>query len=197
MTLTFPGRLYNRSKNTDKEIHGLKNLLQITNPVGNTSSNNRRDVAKVETLLGKAGYLDLDKTDGPTGYYGERLKQSVQRFQKANGLKKDGLINPRGETMRILVAQNSNSIEGPTPPNDPTSPTDPIVDTPTSPDVPRVNQPTEPEAPFVKGARPRHDLPDGVTYEDIDNIEKETGHSREQIINGLWNDLYWNFIKAL
>ncbi len=107
MSQSFPGRLYEQATKSDREIINLKNPFRLSSPVGISSSNLRRDVAKVETLMSQTGYLDLDKTDGPTGYYGERLKQSVQNFQKDKGLKKDGLINPRGETMQTLKKQKS------------------------------------------------------------------------------------------
>lgn len=87
----------------DPEIDNISKLFRLSDSVGDTSPNNRRDVAKVETIMGQAGYLNLKQTDGPTGYYGQRLKQAIMNFQKDNGLKKDGLINQRGETMHKLV----------------------------------------------------------------------------------------------
>lgn len=60
------------------------------------------DVAKVETVLGKTGHLDLGVADGPTGYYGTRLKQGIERFQKEKGLAVDGRLEPGGETIRAL-----------------------------------------------------------------------------------------------
>lgn len=84
------------------EIENIADPFSLESAVGANSTNNRRDVAKVETLMAQVGRLDLRQTDGATGYFGERLKQAVEGFQKDNGLKKDGLINPRGETMRAL-----------------------------------------------------------------------------------------------
>lgn len=92
----------------DPEIENIRNPYKLSSSVGVAAPNNRRDVAKVEALMTETGNLDLHQTDGVTGYYGERLKQAIEGFQKDNGLKKDGLINPRGETMRML----SQSLEG-------------------------------------------------------------------------------------
>lgn len=59
-------------------------------------------MAKVETLLDRAKSLDLGKTDGPTGYAGERLFDGIRDFQKRNGLKVDGRLNPGGPTLAGL-----------------------------------------------------------------------------------------------
>lgn len=66
------------------------------------NANHPTDVAKVETMLGKTGHLDLGAAGGPTGYYGARLKQGVERFQKEKGLTVDGRLEPDGETIRAL-----------------------------------------------------------------------------------------------
>ncbi len=87
----------------DPEIENIQKLFRLTGSVGMTASNNRRDVAKIEILMDRTGYLDLRQTDGPTGYYGERLKQAVEKFQKDHNLKKDGLVRPQGETIRKLA----------------------------------------------------------------------------------------------
>jgi peptidoglycan hydrolase-like protein with peptidoglycan-binding domain len=60
-------------------------------------------VAKVETLITQIGNLDLRQTDCVTGYYGERLKQATEGFQKDNNLKTNGLIGPRGGTMHTMT----------------------------------------------------------------------------------------------
>lgn len=91
---------------------------QLDAPVGRRGANDRIDVAKIETLLGRAGYLDLAPTDGPTGYYGARLENALKRFQKDDGLKADGLVNPDGPTLAALTRataanDNGNSPEAP------------------------------------------------------------------------------------
>lgn len=86
----------------DTEIADIKNPMRIKASVGDSGQNSRRDVAKTEQLLGDAGTLDLKKTDGPTGYWGMRTSDATKAFQKQNGLKVDGGINPTGETIRAL-----------------------------------------------------------------------------------------------
>ncbi len=67
--------------------------------VGPRETNERQDVIKVETLLGNNDYLDLNETDGPTGYWGSRTEEAVREYQKDNGLTVDGWLAPRGETI--------------------------------------------------------------------------------------------------
>lgn len=78
--------------------------FDVSSTVGLQGPNKRDDVRKVETLLGRHGYMDLKPTDGPTGYPGTRLVQGIQKFQKDKGLKRDGFLRPGGETIRALAA---------------------------------------------------------------------------------------------
>ena len=87
----------------EPELTNLGDASKLSRPVGEQGKNDRRDVAKVETMLGRTGALDLKKTDGPTGYWGERTREATRAFQKQNGLKVDGQINPGGETIRALA----------------------------------------------------------------------------------------------
>ncbi|NFV81885.1 peptidoglycan-binding domain-containing protein [Magnetospirillum aberrantis] len=61
----------------------------------------RADVAKVQTLLGKAGYLDLGQ-DGPSGYANPNTDKAIRDFQKENGLQVDGVLKPGGPTIAKL-----------------------------------------------------------------------------------------------
>jgi peptidoglycan hydrolase-like protein with peptidoglycan-binding domain len=70
--------------------------------VGKDQPNTPRDVARVEMLLEDKGFYDLKRTEGPTGIYGFPQDEAIKTFQSANGLKKDGLIFPGGETIRRL-----------------------------------------------------------------------------------------------
>ena len=90
--------------NPDPEISNLRNLFRISQSVGTEGRNKRRDVAKVETFLGRLGELDLAETDGVTGFAGARLDESIRRFQKRHALKVDGQINPGGETITTTGA---------------------------------------------------------------------------------------------
>ena len=81
----------------DHVISNLGNPAALDQPVGEQGRNDRRDVARVETKLGRSGALDLKKTNGPTGYWGERTREATRNFQKQNGLKVDGDICPKTE----------------------------------------------------------------------------------------------------
>lgn len=83
--------------------------FDLVAPVGRESENERFDVARIETLLAKAGFLDLKPTEGPTGYYGLALEDAIRKFQAAEDLKVDGLINPGGPTLSALAKQVSKA----------------------------------------------------------------------------------------
>lgn len=107
-TLTRPDRRWDALRADWKEgtewpdLFGPHDPFTLTDGVGQGATNRRADVAKVETLLGAAGYHDLDRTEGPTGYWGETLKQSIRRFQKDRDLEVDGYLRPKGETIASL-----------------------------------------------------------------------------------------------
>ena len=83
----------------------LNTISDLTGSIGNEGRNNRRDVAKVETLLESTGNADLSDTGGPTGYFGLYLDDRGKRFQKKRGLRVDGTINPGGPTIHSLAEQ--------------------------------------------------------------------------------------------
>ena len=85
-----------------------KKLASLDDNVGRNQRNNRRDVAKVETLMAREEHFDFKATDGPTGIFSTSLESSVKSFQEQNGLKKDGLITPQGETLSALVQFEEN-----------------------------------------------------------------------------------------
>ncbi len=95
---------------------GFKKPAAIKATVGNTGDNNRRDVAKVESLLGQTGHLDLKKTNGPTGFWGMRTEDAAKKFQKQNGLKVDGILNPGGPTLKALAQKTGLAAPNPAKP---------------------------------------------------------------------------------
>lgn len=106
------GRLGSEDTGPDTEILNFKNPKILKASVGDYGKNHRRDVAKTEQLLGKAGTLDLKPTDGPTGFWGSRTSDATKAFQKQNGLEVDGQINPNGETIQALRKLTSQSNSG-------------------------------------------------------------------------------------
>jgi len=77
-------------------------MLSISQTIGRNGKNNAADIKKVETLLGRMGHLDLNKTSGPTGFFGTRLEEAIKSFQKDNGLKADGHLETKGETISAI-----------------------------------------------------------------------------------------------
>ncbi len=114
-----PDPRFNEFIKAERRGDGLRDLfganpLAIKGPVGPIAPNRRADVGKVETFLSRSGNFDLEPTDGPTGYYGMRLEDAINGFQKANGLKVDGLLNPFGETIKTLANKLKDQIKPPT-----------------------------------------------------------------------------------
>lgn len=153
------GRLFAEPK-PDPDIMNFKNPFRLGNSVGMEGLNSRRDVAKVESLLGRANALDLSKTDGVTGFFGARTDDAVKKFQKDRGLKVDGLITPNGPTLRTLIA-NQDTPKNPKPP--------------TAPKVPKLKNPTPPKRPKVPNIPP----------EQIEKKAKERGITKEQLLQEL------------
>jgi hypothetical protein len=80
-------------------------LFDLGAGVGSDERNRRRDVARMEVALAHTGDHDIDRTQGPTGFFGNEHARSIRRFQERNGLRSDGLIRPGGPTMRRLRNQ--------------------------------------------------------------------------------------------
>ena len=99
--------------NTIETAATEEDLFKLSAAVGRGQENNPLDVAKVESLMGATGHLDIEKTDGPTGYFGQRLEGAVKEFQNEEKLKADGLIKPEGETIvqTQKVSENEESKE--------------------------------------------------------------------------------------
>ena len=90
-------------KPTSGEYLDARDLFHIAGTIGDGGRNGRTDVGKLEALLYLAGVFDLDRTNGPTGYFGQRLKLAVEDFQRTRGLAVDGTVRPGGETIRTLA----------------------------------------------------------------------------------------------
>jgi len=89
-----------------------RDWFTLFEPVGFEGRNRRDDTIKVESLLGNAGYFDLDRTEGPTGYWGLRADQGLREFQTDHGLEADGLVLPSGPTLKALHGKVGGLLQG-------------------------------------------------------------------------------------
>ncbi len=80
----------------------MSDVTMLEASVGPTDDNRPDDVAKTEIMLDQAGFLDLRETEGPTGFYGERLRQAIIALQRQMGLTENGRIEPGGPTHNAL-----------------------------------------------------------------------------------------------
>jgi peptidoglycan hydrolase-like protein with peptidoglycan-binding domain len=114
---TAPSRFFQQGA-LDSDLESFRNLWRNNHPlddlfpdnpfvldkaVGPLEKNQEPDVAKVQSLLHDAGYLDANRTEGPTGIYSRVLMdESIRAFQVDNGLTPDGVLNPAGPTITKL-----------------------------------------------------------------------------------------------
>jgi peptidoglycan hydrolase-like protein with peptidoglycan-binding domain len=110
------GRLLGDDGSQDK-FRGLSDVFNISSPVGVTEENLPDDVARVEIMMDHLGELDLRQTDGPTGFYGERLKQAVMAFQKKVGLPETGRLAPADSTMAAVKKMMKTESSSPDQPS--------------------------------------------------------------------------------
>jgi hypothetical protein len=80
-------------------------LFETRAGIGGDQVNGRIDVAKAETLLERAGAMDLTELDGPTGLFGFDKDDGIRKFQSDNELTVDGKMLPGGQTLRALKTQ--------------------------------------------------------------------------------------------
>ncbi len=66
------------------------------------ADNHRPDVAKIENLLGDAGYYKPMTDSGPNGGHNPNLDSAIRSFQKDKGLQVDGLLKPGGPTQEAI-----------------------------------------------------------------------------------------------
>jgi len=78
--------------------------------VGEGRSNRPDDVATVERLVGRAGHPPFPLDHEPTGLFSARLRDSVRTFQRRNGLRDDGIVDPDGETFRAMADESVQSL---------------------------------------------------------------------------------------
>jgi murein L,D-transpeptidase YcbB/YkuD len=71
-------------------------------------------ITKIQELLISAGYKDVSKSGNPDDLFGKRTKSSVEKFQSVNKndkdqpLKKDGIVGP--ETIKALLKKSDEKM---------------------------------------------------------------------------------------
>jgi len=79
--------------------------IRVEGAVGSGRANRPDDVVRLKRGLAGAGLLDFDPIREPSERAGEDLAGAVRRFQKAKGLKVDGIVEPKGPTAKALAAR--------------------------------------------------------------------------------------------
>lgn len=104
----------------------MPDITLLESAVGPSDDNRPDDVAKVEIMLDQSGLLNLRETDGPTGFYGERLRQAISALQRKLGLTENGRIAP-GDPAHMALQKNVEKTRQKTPDGDQTPPS-PMMD---------------------------------------------------------------------
>lgn len=105
------GRIVSDDGSQDR-FRSMSDISSLEAPVGPTDENRPDDVAKAEIMLDHVDLLDLRETEGPTGYFGERLRQAILAFQKHIGQPQTGRILPYDATHTLLRNSLKNTQSG-------------------------------------------------------------------------------------
>jgi peptidoglycan hydrolase-like protein with peptidoglycan-binding domain len=101
---------------TETEGTTLGGWFDLDDWVGPQRPSKRPDIAKIEGILANSGDYSLERTQGPTGYWGLSLDDGIRKYQKRNGLKVDGTLRPGGPTIRHMQENFATLLDGHTPP---------------------------------------------------------------------------------
>lgn len=85
-------------------------MFEIKRPISRNSKTDLEDTARVKLALTSLGHYD-DTETGLSPYADNQFFHSVKNFQKENGLKVDGVINPEGETHTTLKKKLSENTK--------------------------------------------------------------------------------------
>lgn len=75
--------------------------FKLKSPIGRSYNTNPDDVRKIKKALSGLGYYD-ELEHGITPYPDAAMILGIEKFQRDNGLKSDGVMKPDGETMWML-----------------------------------------------------------------------------------------------
>jgi hypothetical protein len=91
-------------------------FFSLGDGVGPGQPNRRQDLIKIETILGNTGDLDIAKSGGPLGWWGQRQHDGILSYQRRNGLEADGTLLPGGPTITAMRGEVGDLLAGHTPP---------------------------------------------------------------------------------
>ncbi len=100
----------------ERQAPGAGGWFDLDDWVGPQHPSGRGDVAKIEGILANSGDYSLERTQGPTGYWGLALDDGIRKYQKRNGLKVDGALRPGGPTIRHMADAFGSLLGGYAPP---------------------------------------------------------------------------------
>ena len=90
--------------------------LQFNLQKGSIDSATNGEVSILQDFLQSSGYLRKLNKDESAGYFGNDTRKAVKKFQKANGIKKSGIVN---SATRAKIKEISCVAPPPPPPPGP------------------------------------------------------------------------------
>lgn len=84
-------------------------FFQLKRPLKREANVDLEDVFKVKTTLNDLGHYDAPDW-GITEYPDDGLFKGIKSFQRKHGLKVDGIMNPGGETERMMGALSMSGL---------------------------------------------------------------------------------------
>jgi len=88
----------------------FQNPLNLKRSIERTSNSDLDDVLKVKTALHGLGFFEVPDY-GLTKFPDQPLFKGIKKFQSANGLKRDGIMKPDGETIKTLWNRVSEEVD--------------------------------------------------------------------------------------
>ncbi|WP_170827058.1 peptidoglycan-binding domain-containing protein, partial [Magnetovibrio blakemorei] len=85
-------------------------FFKLKSPIGRSYNTDPDDVRKTKKVLNTFGYYD-EPAHGITEYPDGAMISGIESFQKDNGLKKDGVMKPGGETERTIGSMISGQLQ--------------------------------------------------------------------------------------
>jgi len=79
--------------------------IKIRDEVGNSRTNDKKDVVKLKKAFNRIGLLPLERTTEPSPFIDLEIDTAIRAFQKHTKLKEDGFLRPDGPTLKALLRQ--------------------------------------------------------------------------------------------
>lgn len=99
------------SRETDRVLSD-RFLFDLGSTIGPGRVNQPGEVRKIETLLDLTGDIVVPREFGPSGGFGDDMREGVRAFQRREGLVDDGILRPGGPTITRMRDRLGDPLGG-------------------------------------------------------------------------------------